>query len=624
MVAVVCCAAMAERRPRPEPVAYVVRMPDPRSHEYEIELRVPALPDRAAPEIVFPAWAPGSYMIRDFSRHIYGLTVTDASGRALAAERIDKQRWRIPSGGRAFVVRYRVFAFEVTVRTSFLDTSHAYWNGTSLFFFVDGETTRPCTVTVHPPRGWRIATALAPSPAASQARRKAAAPGRTSRAGGPSRFQATSYDELVDSPFEIGTHESYTFRVGGVTFELALYGRTNADRGRLVDILRRVVRATGDMFGGFPFRRYLFIVHALPAGSGGLEHRSSVTMDIAGLSFEDEKGYQRFADLAAHEFFHAWNVKRLYDGVLGPFDYTREAYTRLLWFHEGFTDYLANVLMLRAGVIDPDGFLKWIAEDWPKYATRPGRNTTPLTELSFEAWIKQYKPAENYVNSAVSYYEKGLWVAMALDLELRLRTGGHRGLPELFRHLWDEGGRRERVISETDVRVAAAALAGAPLDAFFEKYVHGTEELPLPALWRRAGLTVKEVPPWAEAAGENDPIRRRRAQSWTGVALNAGGGAADRAVIKNVVPASPAYEAGLTYGDEIVALDGDRVSGSSFARRVADHVPGDRVRVAYFRRDRLEQTELTLAASPERKLLLTRAPRPSPLGASVLRGWLGR
>src|SRR4051812_44914802 len=261
------------------------------------------------------------------------------------------------------------------------------------------------------------------------------------------------------------------------------------------------------MFDGkFPFTRYLFIIHALPVGSGGLEHSASVTMDITGLSFEDEGGYQRFADLAAHEFFHAWNVKRIRDTVLGPFDYTRENYTRLLWFHEGFTDYLANVIILRAGIIDEKRFWRFIAEDWPRYASRPGRNETPLDELSFEAWIKLYKPAENHVNRAVSYYEKGLWVGMALDLTLRLATKGARGLPELFRTLWVDLKKNDWIVTEADVRAAARKVVGASdattsaaksreakaIDAFFDKYIRGTDELPLPALWRRAGLIVHE------------------------------------------------------------------------------------------------------------------------------------
>ena len=589
-------------------IRYHVGMAEPGHHEFQIEMRVPALPERPHVELVFPAWAPGSYMIRDFVRHVYGLEITDERGRPLDRERLDKQRWRVAAGGVAFVVRYRVFAFEASVRTSFLDDSHAYWNGTSLFFAVEGETARPHDVTVAAPGGWQVSTALP---------RLRGAPAGTFRAG--------DYDELVDAPFEVGTHARLGFRVGRVVFEVALYGRTNADTRRLVDILRRVVRATAEIFGGLPFERYVFIIHALPVGSGGLEHHASVTMDITGLSFDEERGYVRFADLAAHEFFHVWNVKRLHDPVLGPFDYTRECYTRLLWFHEGFTDYLANVIILRAGVLDEKGFWRWIAEDWPRYASRPGRRETPLDELSFEAWIKLYKPADNHFNNAVSYYEKGLWVGMALDLELRRASRGRRGLPELFRWLWDRADRRSAAVTETDVRAAAGAIAGKPLDWFFLRYVHGTADLDLPALWRQAGLTVKLAPPWTAAAGEPDPVRRARARSWSGAVIEGRtpAGAGERAVVKNVLPASPAAAAGLTFGDEVVALAGDRVNAATFSKRLGDHAPGDSVTVTFFRRDRLLETRLVVAASPERKLLLEPAARASEAALAIRRGWLG-
>jgi predicted metalloprotease with PDZ domain len=596
--------------PAAAPITYRVAMSAPASHEYEIQIDVPALPGRDAVELVFPAWAPGSYLVRDFVRHVYRLSITDARGNALPAQRLDKGRWRVESGARAFRVRYRVFAFEQSVRTSFLDDSHAYWNGTSLFFFVDGELGRPCRVVVAPPprARWQVDTAL---PAVRGARLT---------------WAAADFDELVDSPFEVGTHARRSFRVGRVPFELALYGRTNADVERLVDILRRVVTVTGKLFGSstFPFARYLFVVHALPVGSGGLEHRASVTMDITGLSFEDETGYHKFADLAAHEFFHAWNVKRIRDATLGPFDYTRESYTRLLWLHEGFTDYLANVIILRAGVTRERHFWQWIAEDWPKYASRPGRGETPLSELSFEAWIKLYKPAENHVNRAVSYYEKGLWVGMALDLTLRLRTGGKRGLPELFRVLWEDLDGGARHVTEADVRRAARALVGVragargarELDAFFDRYVNGTHELPLPALWRRAGLTVRQPAEWESA--DVDPVRAARARAWTGLALHA-----DRTTIRNVVPDSPAWRAGLTFGDDLVAVDGARVTNATFAKRVGDRRPGDVARVTYFRRDELRTATLTLADSPERKLVLGPDPKAKGLAKAVRAGWLG-
>jgi predicted metalloprotease with PDZ domain len=597
-----------------EPIVYRVAMAEPAAHEYEVEMRVPALPHRGSVDIVFPAWAPGSYLVRDFVRHVFRLSITDGRGRALAPERIariDKQRWRIETAGRGFRVRYRVFAFEASVRTSFLDDSHAYWNGTSLFFFVDGELARPCQVVVAPAlASWRIATALD------------AVDGRRFT------YAATDYDELADSPFEVGTHAVHAFSVGRTRFELALYGRTNADSARLVDILRRVVRTTGRMFGGFPFRRYLFIVHALPVGSGGLEHRASVTMDIAGLSFEDEAGYVRFADLAAHEFFHVWNVKRIHDAALATFgraepglDYTRESYTRLLWLYEGCTDYLAHVIIFRAGITRQSQFLRMIAEDWPKYATRPGRNESSLEELSFEAWIKQYKPSESFTNRAVSYYEKGFWTAMALDLALRLENGGALGLPEMIRWLWDRFGRAGRPITDLDVRAAAAAIAGRAMTRFLDRYVRGKDELPLPAFLRRAGLRVDARPDWNEddkPARERDPVRSRRARAWMGLTLHP-----DRTTVRNVIPGSPAWRAGLTFNDEVIAVGGARVGAASFAKRIADHPPGARVRVTFFRRDLLEQAEVTLGESPERTFTVTVDPKAEARAKAVRTGWLG-
>ena len=216
------------------------------------------------------------------------------------------------------------------------------------------------------------------------------------------------------------------------------------------------------------------------------------------------------------------------------------------------------MIILRAGVIDEKSFWRWITEDWPRYAARPGRGETPLDELSFEAWIKQYKPAENHVNRAVSYYEKGLWVGMALDLELRLATGGRRGLPELFRWLWDRAQHREATVTEADVREAARAVGGKSFDSFFDRYIHGTADIALPALWRQAGLTVKLAPPWSADAGESDPVRRARARSWSGAMIEGRpAGSAERAFVRNVLPDSPAEKAGLTFGDELVALDGN-------------------------------------------------------------------
>jgi predicted metalloprotease with PDZ domain len=583
-------------------------MPEPQSHELHVTLDIPPLPDHPLLRFGMPAWAPGSYMVRDFARHVYDLVVTDLRGRPLPTERLDKQRWEVASGGQGLRIRYRVFAFEETVRTSFFDDRHAYWNGTSVLFYVEDELGRPCEVDVVPRRGWQVSTAL---------------PGV---AGQPHRYRAAGYDELADSPFEVGDHEVHGFRVAGHRFEVAIFGRTNADVPRLLRDLRKIVQAGADLFGGFPFDRYLFIVHNLAARGGGLEHAASTTLDIAGLGFEDDKSYQRFAELAAHEFFHTWNVKRIRDRVLGPFDYTGENYTRLLWFHEGFTEYMESILLLRAGIVDPETYLDDLAEDWPKYLARPGRNVTPLSELSFEAWIKLYKPADNHTNRTVSYYEKGKWAALVLDLLLRDETGGRRGVEDLFRQLWAEFGQRDRGLTESELESAVDQLAGRSMAAYFERYIRGTEELPVPALLRRAGVVVGIKAPWQD---EDDATKSRRIRAWSGITWAGGSGpggvatAADRAVIRTVATDSPAWKAGLSYGDEVVAVGGQRITAATAPRRLADHPTGKPVEVVFFRKDSLRRCRLTPVDSPERRFTFAVEDGPPAAARAIRRGWLG-
>jgi predicted metalloprotease with PDZ domain len=583
------------------PIRYRVAMPEPQSHEFHITMEIPAFPGRDSIDVVFPAWAPGSYLVRDFSRHIYDLEMRDRAGKAIPCERIDKQRWRLRPDGRPVVVRYRVFAFEISVRTSFLDDSHAFLNGTSLFFFVEGEIARLCVVTIDPPTGWRISTALP----AQRGQRHA--------------FRARDYDELVDSPVEVGTHPLLDFRVDGTRFEIALHGHTNADLARILAELRAIVRTTGAMFGGFPFVRYLFIIHALSA-RGGLEHANSCTLDIAGLSFEDEKGYQSFAELAAHEFFHAWNVKRIRDRALGPFDYTKENYTRLLWFHEGFTEHMQALVLLRAGLISVERYLKDLAEDWTRYAARPGRNVTPLSELSYEAWIKQYKPADNHTNRMVSYYDKGRWAGLALDLILRSATAGRRGLPDLFRRLWLRHAARDRSIDAAIIRSEAEAIAGRSLASYFNRFIDGKAELPVPALLRGAGVKAQAATPSEHE--RNDKVKARRLLSWSGLTF-ASNGERDSAVVKNVVPDSPAWRAGITFGDEIIAIDGARTTGATVGKRLADGKPGQDIAVGLFRKDRLRTTKLRLVRNPERKWVFVADADASPRTKRLRARWLG-
>jgi len=583
-------------------ISYRVAMPEPTSHEFHVTMDVPALPGRESVDLLFPAWAPGSYLVRDFSRHVYDLGVRDRrSERPLGCERLDKLRWRVRSRGRAFRVRYRVFAFEASVRTSFLDDSHAFWNGTSLFFLVEGESQRPCHLVVEPPAGWHVSSSLPVRPRVRNT------------------FLARDYDELVDSPVEVGTHARFDFHLGGTRFEVALYGRTHADTTRLLSDLRAISKTTGALFGGFPFERYLYIIHALPTRGGGLEHANACALDIAGFSFDDEKGYQSFAELAAHEFFHAWNVKRIRDRALGPFDYSKENYTNLLWFHEGFTDYMQGLILLRAGRLTVERYLKDLGEDYSRYRARPGRNVTPLSQLSFEAWIKQYKPADNHANRMVSYYDKGRWAGLVLDLLLRTGSGGRRGLPDLFRHLWLRYAARGHSIDADIIRAEAEALAGRSLAGYFRRFIDGTAELPVPALLRLAGVDARSDRP--ERQEKTDAVRAARMAGYTGLVF--GTGEREGAVVRNVVPGSPAWRGGLSFGDEVVAVDDNRVTPATVAKRLADGKPGQEVTVSFFRQDRLRSVTLRLARNPERKWTFTALPNLSPEQRRIRRQWLG-
>jgi predicted metalloprotease with PDZ domain len=357
----------------------------------------------------------------------------------------------------------------------------------------------------------------------------------------------------------------------------------------------------------------------LASRGGGLEHAYSTTLDISGFSFEDEKGYQNFAELAAHEFFHTWNVKRIRDRVLGPFDYTKENYTELLWFHEGFTEYAQALVLLRAGLLSVERYLKDLAEDWGRYISRPGRNVTPLSQLSYEAWIKQYKPADNHTNRMVSYYDKGRWAGLLLDLQLRLATDGKRGVPDLFRRLWLRYGARDRGINAAAIRAEAEALGGGSLASYFSRYINGTTELPVPALLKKIGVVVAAVSP-AEHE-RNDPTKAARLLGWSGMVFGNGGD--DAAVVKNVVPDSPAWHAGITFGDELVAVDGTRVNAATVSKRLADSGPGDEVAISFFRKDQLRQGHFRMTRNPDRRWTFAIDKQAAQAPSRLRQRWLG-
>ena len=577
----------AERRAARRGVQYRLEIPAPAQQWVHVTMTV-ARPQGLRSEVAMPAWTPGSYLVRDHARHVDGVEARDLRGRPLALHRVDKQTWRIDHGVGGFTLSYRVFADEPGVRTSFVDDRHATLNGASIFMYLVKGTGRPATVELALPRGWQAHTAL------------------ERPADDPTRLVAPNYDTLIDSPMELGIAELRSFDVAGARIELVFSapGGSNADTARIAADLQKVVAAFARMMNGLPLRRYVFLVVADETGDGGLEHAASTLLRVPRDMFADAAGYRRMVNLGAHEFFHLWNVKRLRDGDLRPYDYRGEDYTRLLWFHEGFTETMEQQALLRAGLLAGEVYLRELASGWTAYRKKPGRNHVPLGELSFDAWTKAYKPSPSHGNTQISYYEKGYLLGVCLDLELRLRSAGRGSLAGLFRRLMASHG--EAGLSQADIVAAASLEAGEPMDAFFARHVDGTAELPLPELLARMGVQV---------------ISEAATRAHSGLVL-----AADRGV-RNIEPGSPAEAAGLMLGDEVIAVAGRRVHGGDEAQaRLAERKPGERVEVAVFRGGRLEQRSITLVADPHSTYRFEPAPdatlSPETLGRRRL--WLGR
>ncbi len=596
-VALTACALprRAHARPATGPVEYRVEIPAPQQQYVHVAMTV-ARPTGQRSSVALPAWTPGSYLVRDHARHLYDLTARDDLNRPVAVERLDKQTWRVEHGGRPFSVHYRIFAAEASVRTCHVDDRHASLVGASLFLYVVGELERPATVDIALPQGWSAHSALPSEPTTT----------------GMARLSAPNYDALVDGPIELGTPAVHRFVVDGASFEYVLTGArgTAIDGARLAEDAKRVVRAQGEMMGGFPFSRYVFLMRVSEDGGGGLEHADSTSMMMRRRAFDRDTGYARAASLAAHEFFHLWNVKRIHDRVLGPFDYAHENHSRLLWFHEGFTETMEAHSLRRAGLVKPRAYVEELGRRWTAYLRKPGRDHDPIADLSFEAWTKGYRPAANHPNVAVSYYEKGDFLGVALDLELRLRaaTKGREGsLLGVFVRLMHSHAELDRGITLADIVQAASAEAGQDMAWFFERHVEGTDPVDLPALVEQIGVRVRTGAPWLDDDGQPRAeldAKQRAARIFSGLSLTRAG------AVRNVEPSSPAQVAGMMRDDEILAVDGLRADDRErVLARLAEHAPGDSVTLTVFRGGRLLAIALTLAQSPYRTHRLSLVPK---------------
>lgn len=595
VVALLAAAASGAQvtAPNSPDISFTVSMSKPSTHLLEVEMRLQRSNGASHIDLVMPVWTPGSYLIREFERHVQDFAA-EANGRALEWTKTNKNTWRITTNGaHEWRVSYRVYANELTVRTNELNSDHAFWNNAALLMYPDGFIKSPSTLRIVPRAGWKIATSLPPI------------------AGQANTFRAENFDILYDSPVEVSDFKEIDFTVRGVPHRIVIDGDGNYDSLRLREGVRKVVEAEVSLFGEIPYHDYTFILHLRSAGGGGLEHLNSTALGFRRSNFATENGYQDFWSLVAHEFFHLWNVKRIRPDALGPFDYTKENYTRLLWVAEGITEYYGNLMVRRAGLMTDTAYLAHLAKQIQDFQNTPGRMEMSAEEASFDAWIKFYRPDENSVNSSISYYDKGELLGMLLDLEIRKRTRGSKSLDDVMRLFYTEYYQKGRNYAPVDFQKTCELMAGANMDQFFSRYVRGREELDYNAGLNSAGLRLNN-------AGAGEMIAQPE-RSFLGTDLEQTG---DRLVVTSVRSGTPAYEQGLNAKDQIVALDGARVNKDSFEARIAEKKPGETVRITVFRFDDLRTFEIRLGSRVDAPYRIVQLANSTDEQKQLYRAWL--
>ncbi len=584
------------------PLSYTVEMPHPESHLFVVTFKIQAWSESTL-SLRMPVWTPGSYLVREYARHVQSFSAQGnfpldqpIPGQAavpnpqLAWQKVAKNHWLVQTPNQTEItIVYTVFANELTVRTNHLDTSHGYFNGAALFFYIPGREQEPIQVKITPPASdWIVSTPLKPIP------------------GQAFTYQSTDFDTLVDSPFEIGKHSLYQFTAVGKPHELAVWGEGNLDPERVIQDTQKIIEVESQIFGGLPYDDYLFILHLTGNNFGGLEHKNSCSLIYPRFGFRSPEKYQRFMQLVAHEFFHLWNIKRIRPKALEVFDYEQENYTPSLWFSEGTTSYYDLLIPLRAGIYDAKTFLDNLSKEITRLQTTPGRLLQPASESSFDAWIKLYRRDAHSDNSQVSYYLKGEMVSLLLDLLIRLRHGNGRSLDDVLQLLWQRFGQAEIGFTPQDLQQVISEVAGIDLTDFYRRYIDGVEELPFGEYLEPFGLQL------VSSGDQSIPH--------LGMMVKTEGG---HEMIKFVEAGSPAQLAGIDPGDELLAIDGVRVSAEHLSDRIKDYSTGAMLKITLFHGDLLRTVHLTLAPPRPSRYQVSSIENPSAVQSENFSGWLG-
>jgi predicted metalloprotease with PDZ domain len=586
--ACIACANVSYAQ-TPEPIRYTLSFPAPLTHYVEVEATFPS-DAQAYIDLMMPVWTPGSYLVREYARNVEALTATDSNHSPLVVQKTRKNRWRVQTNGaKSVAVHYRVYAHEMSVRTNWVDDEFALLNGAPTFITLAAGLNRPHEVRLVLPAAW--GRSISPMPGGSA----------------PNSFRAPDYDTLVDSPIVAGNPAVYEFTVAGKRHYLVDVGEGGVWDGKgAVQDLAKIVRQTTEFWRVVPYDSYYFF-NIIGGIGGGLEHKNSTVLNPRRESTTTRADYLGWLSTASHEFFHAWNVKRLRPIELGPFDYENEVYTRSLWFVEGVTDYYADLQSRRAGVSTPEEHLASLSAEIANLQTTPGRFVQPAEQASYDAWIKYYRPDENSVNTSVSYYTKGLVIGFLLDAKIRHLTNDARSLDDLMRLMYQRYSGATGFTPE-DLRRSAAEIAGVSngpeLRRWFVQALETTEDLDYKEALDWYGLQFSPPPDHPKTSLG---IRTRLDNQ--------------RTVVTEVRRGSPAAEAGITSDDQIVAINDVPVAQDQITAELARIGAGNVARITIARRGIARTLDVTLSADPAEAWSLQVRPTSTPAQSQHRTHW---
>lgn len=578
-------------------IQYTLGMSKPSSHLLEVGMTLENFPSSDQTlDLVLPVWRSGRYVIFDFAGGVQEFWVTDAAGKPLPWNKTDKTTWRVQtSGSRIVRIQYKMYANEFHLRTKGLNSDHAFVDPMSTFMYVEKYRALPLMLSVKPFGSWHVTTGL------------------SSVKGEKNKFTAPNYDYFIDCPLEIGNQKEFEFDVEGKKHVLMIYGEGNYDAEALKKDIAKIVSANKEFWGNgsaelaedLPYDRYVFMLHLTPQGGGGTEHINSTIMGARPFVFRNAETYRSFLGLVSHEFFHTWNVKQLRPKGILPYAFTKENYTEELWIVEGTTSYYGPLILVRIGKTSASRYLEAIATNVRNDRQRPGNKLQSLSEASFDAWIKHWRPQEQDYNAETDFYGKGSHVSLLLDLEIRNRSQNKHSLDDVMRAMYQRFPLGGEGYTVHDFQRIAEEFAVSSLKKFFDDYVHGTVPLDWEKHLSYAGLELVEF------RNDNRP--------WLGISTSETTGVAR---ISRVVAGSPAYEAGLDINDELLAFNGWKVQHATWQDRLNEFKPGEKLKVSVFRAERLREMEITLQTELVPTYLVQRTKNPTDLQKSIYESWL--